>query len=62
MDITVLELALLYKNRWPVELFCKWVKQHLKSKKLWGDYENAVRINIYTAIISYCLVALFAKN
>ena len=58
MDITSLEVALLYKNRWSVELFFKWVKQHLKIKKFWGDSENAVRIQIYTAIISYCLVAI----
>ncbi len=58
MDITALEVALLYKNRWSVELFFKWVKQHLKIKKFWGDSENAVRIQIYTAIISYCLVAI----
>lgn len=58
MDLTALEVALLYKNRWPVELFFKWVKQHLKIKKFWGDSENAVRIQIHTAIISYCLVAI----
>ncbi len=58
MDITALEIALLYKNRWSVELFFKWVKQHLKIKKFWGDSENAVRIQIYSAIISYCLVAI----
>lgn len=58
MDITTLEVTLLYKNRWPVELFFNWVKQHLKIKKFWGDSENAVRIQIYTAIISYCLVAI----
>lgn len=58
MDITALEVALLYKNRWSVELFFKWVKQHLKIKKFWGDSENAVQIQIYTAIISYCLVAI----
>ena len=57
MDITALEIALLYKNRWPAELFFKWVKQHLKIKKFWGDSENAVRIQIYTAIICYCLMA-----
>ena len=58
MDITALEVALLYKNRWSVELFFKWGKQHLKIKKFWGDSENAVRIQMYTAIISYCLVAV----
>ena len=58
MNITALEVALLYKNRWSVELFLKWVKRHLKIKKFRGDSENAVRIQIYTAIISYCLVAV----
>lgn len=58
LDISALEVALLYKKRWSVELFFKWVKQHLKIKKFWGDSENAVRIQIYTAIISYCLVAI----
>ena len=57
MDITALEVA-LHKNRWSVELFFKWLKQHLKIKKFWGDSENAVRIQIYAAIISYCLVAI----
>ena len=56
--ITGLEVALLYKNHWSVELFFKWLKQHLKIKKFWGDSENADRIQIYTAIISYCLVAI----
>ena len=58
MDINTLEVALLYKNRWSAELFFKWVKQHLKIKKFWGNSEDAVRIQIYTAIISYCLVAV----
>lgn len=48
----------LYRNRWSVELFFKWVKQHLKIKKFWGTSENAVRIQIYCAIITYCLVAI----
>lgn len=58
MDITALEVALLYKNRWSVELFFKWLKQHLKIKKFCGDPENAVRIQAYTAIISFCMVAI----
>ena len=56
--LTSLEIAELYKNRWQVELFFKWLKQHLKIKKFWGITENAVRIQISTAIISYCLVAI----
>ncbi len=58
MDITALEVPLLYKNRLSVELFFKWLKQHLKIKKYRGTTENAVQIQIYTAIISYCQVAI----
>ena len=58
MEISSLEVALLYKNRWSVELFFKWLKQHLKIQKFWGDSENAVRIQIYSAITAYCLVAI----
>lgn len=48
----------LYRNRWSVELFFKWVKQHLRIKRFWGTSENAVLIQIYCAIITYCLVAI----
>lgn len=51
-------ISLLYRNRWSVELFFKWIKQHLKIKKFWGTSENAVRIQIYCVIITYCLVAI----
>lgn len=47
-----------YHNRRSVELFFKWIKQHLRIKKFWGTSENAVRIQIYCAIITYCLVAI----
>jgi len=56
--LTALEVAELYKKRWLVELFFKWLKQHLKIKKFWGTTENAVRIQIAVAIITYCLVAI----
>ena len=56
--IPALQVAELYKNRWQVELFFKWLKQHLKIKKFWGTSENAVKIQIYSAIIAYCLVAI----
>ena len=56
--LTALEVAELYKKRWLVELFFKWLKQHLKIKKFWGTTENAVRIQIAIAIITYCLVAI----
>lgn len=57
-QLTALEVANLYKNRWQIELFFKWLKQHLKIKKFWGTTENAVRIQISTAITAYCLVAI----
>lgn len=62
MSISALQVAELYKNRWQVELFFKWLKQHLKIKKFWGTTENAVRIQIYVAICTYCLVAIVQKD
>ena len=56
--LSALQVADLYKNRWQVELFFKWLKQHLKIRKFWGTTENAVRIQIYAAICTYCLVAI----
>ena len=56
--LTAPEIADLYKDRWQIELFFKWLKQHLKIKKFWGTTENAVRIQISSAIIAYCLVAI----
>ena len=58
MDLTAQQIADLYKNRWQIELFFKWLKQHLKIKKFWGTTENAVRIQISAAITTYCLVAV----
>ena len=62
MDLSPLQIAELYKNRWQIELFFKWLKQHLKIKKFWGNTENAVRIQIYSAIIAYCLVAIIQHD
>ena len=58
IGLPVLLVAELYKNRWQIELFFKWLKQHLRIKKFWGTSENAVKIQIYVAIITYCLVAI----
>ena len=55
-------VADLYHNRWQIELFFKWLKQHLKIKKFWGNTENAVRIQIYTAITAYCMMAIVQKK
>lgn len=58
LDASAELICELYRNRWSVELFFKWIKEHLKIKKFWGTSENAVRIQIYCAIITYCLVAI----
>ena len=60
--LTAQQISNLYKNRWQVELFFKWLKQHLKIKKFWGTTENAVRIQIYAAISAYCLVAIIQHD
>ena len=62
LDINSLKVAELYHNRWQIELFFKWLKQHLKIKKFWGETENAVRIQIYTAITAYCMIAIVQKK
>ena len=56
------DIALLYRYRWQVELFFKWIKQHLRVRKFWGDSENAVRIQIHVAIITYCLTAIIGHD
>lgn len=56
------EIALLYKHRWRVELFFKWIKQHLKIKSFWGTVPNAVKTQVYIAIITYTLVALIKHD
>ena len=61
-DLSAQQIALLYKQRWQIELFFKWIKQHLKVKTFWGTTENAVRIQINIAIITYCLVSIIAKD
>ena len=56
------QIVLLYKNRWQVELFFKFIKQHLRVKTFWGISETAVRIQVYAAIITYCLVAIIEHD
>lgn len=60
-ELQAMEIARLYKYRWAVELFFKWIKQHLKIKTFWGYSENAVRIQVYSAIIAYVSVVIM-KN
>ena len=62
LDIIPIMVAELYHQRWWIELFFKWLKQHLKIKKFWGNSENAVRIQIYSAITAYCMMAIVQKK
>jgi IS4 transposase len=55
-------IALLYKNRWRVELFFKWIKQHLRLRAFYGRSENAVRCQVWCAICAYLLVAILKKK
>ena len=57
-----LTIAALYKSRWQVELFFKWVKQHLRIKRFYGTTENAVKTQIWTAVAVYVLVAIVKKE
>ncbi len=54
------DIAFLYKNRWAVETFFKWMKGHLRIRSFWGNTENGVRIQVYVAIITYCTMAIIA--
>jgi hypothetical protein len=56
------DIAFLYKNRWAVETFFKWMKGHLRIKSFWGNTENAVRIQVYVAIITYCTIAIIERK
>jgi IS4 transposase len=57
-----LTIAALYKNRWQVELFFKWVKQRLRIKQFYGTSENAVKTQIWIAVAVYVLVAIVKKQ
>jgi hypothetical protein len=58
IEVSAEDVALLYKYRWSVELFFKWMKQHLRIKEFYGTTENAVKIQVYAAITTYCLVSI----
>lgn len=60
-DIPALNVAELYRNRWRVELFFKWIKQHLKIKAFFGTSVNAVKTQIWIAICIYVMVAIIRK-
>jgi len=60
--LTALQIADLYKQRWQIELFFKWIKGHLKIKVFWGESENAVRTQIWVAVCTYLAVAILKKQ
>ena len=61
-NLPAIVVAELYKQRWQVELFFKWVKQHLKIKTFYGYSENAVRTQLWIAVAVYCLLAIIRKE
>lgn len=61
-DLTALQVAMLYKMRWEIELFFKWMKGHLKIRTFWGESENAVRTQIWVAVCAYLAVAIVRKE
>ena len=61
-DLPALTIAQLYRCRWQVELFFKWIKQHLRIKQFYGTTENAVKTQIWIAISVYVLVAIVKKR
>jgi len=62
LELPALTIALLYKSRWKVELFFKWIKQHLRIKHFYGTSDNAVKTQIWISICVYVLVALVKKQ
>ena len=61
-ELKAFTITLLYKNRWQIELFFKWIKQHLKIKKFWGQSENAVKTQIWIAVCTYLIVAIIKRQ
>lgn len=62
LELDAADIAKLYKHRWKIELFFKWIKQNLKIKTFWGTSENAVRVQIWIAISVYIIVAIAKKR
>lgn len=61
-ELTAIEISNIYKSRWQIEIFFKWMKQNLQIKTLWGYSENAVKIHIWIAICTYLMVAFLKKE
>ena len=61
-EMKSIDIAQLYKHRWMIEIFFKWIKQHLKIKSFWGNSSNAVKTQIWIAISVYVLIAIVKKQ
>jgi len=55
-------IAMLYKSHWNIEIFFKWIKQHLRIKAFFGTSENAIKLQVWTAVSTYLLVAIMKKE
>ena len=62
LHLKATEVAQLYKHRWKIEVFFRWIKQHLKIKSFWGQSENAVKTQVWIAVSVYVLVAIAKKK
>lgn len=62
MEYEALTISELYRERWNVELFFKWIKQHLRIKSFYGTSENAIYLQIWIAVCTYLLLALTKKK
>lgn len=60
--LPAITICALYKHRWQVELFLKWIKQHLRIKSFYGTTENAVKTQLWIAISTYVLIAIMRKK
>ena len=61
-ELSAISITQLYKARWQIELFFKWIKQHLRIKAFWGYTENSVKTQIWIAVSVYVLVAIIRKR
>jgi len=62
MDRSAIDIAALYKARWQIELLFRWIKQHLKIRKFLGNNDNAIRLQLFAAMIAYALLRIAARS
>jgi putative transposase len=62
LDRSALDIAVLYKARWQIELLFRWIKQHLRIRRFLGNNDNAIRLQIFAAMIAYALLRIAARR